>query len=244
MTLVKRLMLVVVAALVLGACRVDIHVGVKLNTNGSGVVTVKMGVDDDTLAREPGIAGEVRTDDLKIAGWQVVGPAKGEGGLTWLTLTKPFANAKQATEILNEISGSAGIIRKAVLGYSAPFGRIESSFSATIDPSGGINSFADGDLVAALGGGRPLDPQLKSLEAEGKSLDQILHLTVSVQLPGDGGKPLVWTPKLAGAPSPLKASSTEYHYIVLLLLAVSIGLFVLLAIMTVAHLLFGWGRRL
>ena len=228
--------------LVLASCRVDAQVDLVVNNDGSGILTVKVGVDDDTLAQEPGLVGEVRTSDLQQSGWQVVGPAKGERGLTWISISKPFANAAQANELLKEITGDAGFIRNAKLSRDAPFGRISSTFTAVVEPSNGMNSFVDSELLTAIEGARPLDAQLKKLEAKGKSLDQVLHLKISVMLPGADG-PAVWTPKLVGSPTKLSADSSEYHYFTLGFGLAALAMFVLCAFLLVSHFLFGWGNR-
>ncbi len=238
----RRVLIVVLAALALTACRIDADVNLSVRADGSGVITVRVGVDDDALSQDPGLIGEVRTADLQQAGWQVVGPAKGDRNLTWITMSKPFANAAQANQFLGEVTGEGGMLRGAKLTHNDPFGRVVSSFRATFEPSNGINSFVDGDLLKAIEGTRPLDAQLKKLEAQGKSLDQVMHFSVRVSLPGDD-TPAVWTPKLTGAPTKLSADSTEYHYVTLGLGIAGIALLLLCGFLAVSHYLFGWGRR-
>ena len=240
--LFRRAVLLVGAVLLLASCRVDAEVKLAVNNDGSGLMTVRIGVDDDALAQEPGLIGEVRTSDLQLAGWQVVGPAKGDRGLTWISISKPFADSAQANQFLKEVTGDAGMLRNAKLTHRAPFGRISSTFTAVVEPSNSMNSFIDSEMLTATEGARPLDAQLKKLEARGKSLDQVFHLTVSVNLPGSDG-PAVWKPKVVGAPTKLVADSSEYHYVTLGLGLAALVMFVLCAFLMVSHFLFGWGSR-
>ena len=48
----------------------DVNVGIDVAEDGSGTVTVAVGVDDDLLSRVPGAADRVHLDDLKAAGWR------------------------------------------------------------------------------------------------------------------------------------------------------------------------------
>ena len=65
--------------LALAGCRMDVNVGIDVAEDGSGTVSVAVGVDDDLFARVPGAADRVHLDDLSAAGWEVTGPAKESG---------------------------------------------------------------------------------------------------------------------------------------------------------------------
>ncbi|MEI6403188.1 MAG: hypothetical protein WCP59_13465, partial [Actinomycetota bacterium] len=67
--------LLVVFAIALTACRVDVAVDVEMVENGSGVVTVTAVADAELVARAPGLADDLRFDDLLAAGWVLEGPA-------------------------------------------------------------------------------------------------------------------------------------------------------------------------
>ncbi|MDQ3372166.1 MAG: hypothetical protein M3482_05470, partial [Actinomycetota bacterium] len=87
----RAVVLGVLAVVALGACRVETEVGLTVEEDGSGMVEVGIGLDDDALGRVPGIADELRVEDLQATGWTVVGPVEEADGYTWFRISKPFA---------------------------------------------------------------------------------------------------------------------------------------------------------
>src|SRR5256885_3073837 len=59
-----------------GACRVRTDIGIEMKDNGSGTVTVKIGLDDDAMKQAPNFQQALKVDDLTAHGWTITGPEK------------------------------------------------------------------------------------------------------------------------------------------------------------------------
>ena len=182
--------------------------------NGSGVVRAGVGLDDDALRQIPDLAQQLRVDDLKRAGWIVVGPRKESDKRTWVRATKPFASPTGAAKAMTELNGPNGPFKNFRLTRKHSFLRTKTSFSGTVDRVG-ARGLADAQLQQQLGGSG-VDPNVLQ-----QQLDQLVNRTVRLevvaQLPGSissnaptsvsGG--VVWRPK-AGEQAHLTASSTAW----------------------------------
>ena len=204
--------LLVGAAALLSACRIDASVDVAVGDDGAGEVGVNVGFDDDALAR----AGDLRLDDVRAAGWTVTGPQKeldrDASGLLWVHATKRFTGSEQFTAIMSEINGPNGIFRDFHLVRSTGFAKVTYRVTGTIDPVRGLESFSDPEVAQLLGGnalGRPAADVLK--DAANASL------VVGVELPGDvkgsadrvnGGR-AEWDVVLGGAPTAIAVHSDD-----------------------------------
>ena len=207
--------LAALALLLCSACQVTIAVGVDAKQNGSGVVRAGVGLDDDALRQIPDLAQQLRVDDLKKAGWTVVGPRKERDNRTWVRATKPFANPAGAAKAMTELNGPNGPFKNFKLRSKHSFLRTKTSFTGTVDRVGARN-LADSKLQQQLGG-MGVDPSV--LEQQLNNLiNRSLRTEVVVQLPGSissnaptevsGG--VVWHPK-AGEQARLTASSTAWN---------------------------------
>ena len=112
--------LVLLVVLGASACRVQTDIGITVNENGSGKVSVSVGFDDDALRRVPDLPQSLRTDDLKAAGWTIAGPAKGTDNLTHVEASKDFADPDEATKVFAELSGPGGPLRDFAI-HAYPF---------------------------------------------------------------------------------------------------------------------------
>ena len=117
------------ALLACSACQVTIAVGVDAKQNGSGVVRAGVGLDDDALRQIPDLAQQLRVDDLKRAGWTVVGPRKESDKRTWVRATKSFANPAGAAQAMTELNGPNGPFKDFRLTRKHSFLRTKTSFS-------------------------------------------------------------------------------------------------------------------
>ena len=133
------------------ACQVTIAVGVDAKQNGSGVVRAGVGLDDDALHQIPDLAQQLRVDDLKKAGWTVVGPRKESDNHTWVRATKAFANPAGAANAMNELNGPNGPFKNFKLKTRHSFLRSKTSFSGTVDRVGS-KGLADQRLQQQLNG--------------------------------------------------------------------------------------------
>jgi hypothetical protein len=213
----NKLCLVVAAlALVLcSACQVTIAVGVDAKQNGSGVVRAGVGLDDDALHEIPDLAPQLRVDDLKKAGWTVVGPRKERDNRTWVRASKPFANPSGAARAMKELNGPNGPFKNFHLSIKHSFLRTKTSFSGTVDRVGAAG-LADPRLQQQLGGSG-VDPNVLEQQLN-QIIDRSVRTEVVAQLPGsissnaptDVSGGVVWHPK-AGEQAHLTATSTAWN---------------------------------
>jgi hypothetical protein len=195
------LSLAVLALLLCSGCQVTIAAGVDANADGSGSVRAGVGLDADALRQIPDLRQQLKVDDLRKAGWTVVGPRKEGDGRTWVRATKRFADPAGERRAMSELNGPTGPFKDFRLTRHRSFFRTTLRFSGTIDLAGARN-FSDPTLEQRLGGGGV------DVETLRRRLDQLLNqsfrLQVVAQLPGsidsnaptsvDGG--VVWRPKV------------------------------------------------
>ncbi|MBV9284987.1 MAG: DUF3153 domain-containing protein [Acidimicrobiia bacterium] len=192
-----------------------IAVGVDAKENGSGVVRAGVGLDDDALHQIPDLAQQLRVDDLKKAGWTVVGPRKESDSRTWVRATKAFADPAGAAKAMTELNGPSGPFKDFKLKTKHSFLRSKTSFSGIVDRVG-AKGLADQKLQQQLGGSG-VDP--KVLEQQfNQIIDRSVRTEVVVDLPGSissnaptavsGG--VLWHPK-AGEQARLTATSTAWN---------------------------------
>ena len=116
----RLLVAVVVAVLAATGCQVRTQIGVDVREDGSGTVRVELALDDDAFSEYPGLADQLRTEDLEATGWTVSGPTKESDGLTWFRIEKPFATPEEATAILADVGGDDGPFRDFSLAREHP----------------------------------------------------------------------------------------------------------------------------
>jgi len=211
----RRLILpLVLVALMATACRVDLVAGVDVDRDGSGHVSVGIGLDADALKEVGDLSSALRLDDLRQAGWRVAAPRREDDGLTWARATKPFADAGQATATMAQLADSGGPFRGFRLTRSKSWTRSKITFGGMLDLTGGLSGLSDPDLNASVGDvGLGLDAE--SLRRRfGGDLTKALTVRVTAGLPGrvetnapsrDGGR-LVWSGEV-GRSVQLSASS-------------------------------------
>jgi hypothetical protein len=203
------------ALLVCSACQVTIAVGVDAKQNGSGVVRAGVGLDDDALHQIPNLAQQLRVDDLKKAGWTVVGPRKESDNRTWVRATKPFANPAGAAKAMTELNGPNGPFKNFRLTSKHSFLRTKTSFTGTVDRVG-AQGLADPRLQQQLGGSgvdpKVLEQQLNELIDRTVRTEVVVHLpgSISSNAPTEISGGVLWHPK-AGEQAHLVASSTAWN---------------------------------
>lgn len=196
-------------------------IGIEMKENGSGTVTVKIGLDDDAMKRAPNLQQALKADDLTAHGWTVTGPVKETDGFTYFSAAKPFANPDEAKKIFAEISGENGPFRDFTISRTRSFARTKFHFSGTVDFSGGIQSFSDSALAQQLDG-QPIGEDVKAIEARiNDTLDNVFQIRIAVRIPGDvtsnapgqAANGAVWQPRLSQpAAITLDASSTSTRW--------------------------------
>jgi hypothetical protein len=245
-------MVAVVVALAAG-CEVGTEVAVEVAEDGSGRVSVAVSLDPDATARVPGLAAELRVEDLETAGWDVTGPAVEDDGLTWIRASKAFTTPEQAATVLAEVAGTDGPFRDFAVTRDRAVARTTYAVSGTVDLAGGLESFADEQLAAVLGG-TPLGESVADIEARaGAPLEDVFTFALAVDLPGEvtssnaterEGTSLVWRPRLGDAEAlDLLARSEERRTGTLVLIGVAVVAALAAVGVGVVAPLVGWRRR-
>jgi hypothetical protein len=173
-----RALVVAIAALGLTACHVEGRVDVTVFDDGSGTVSVAVGLDDEAVERVGDLSSAVPTVDLVDAGWKVAEPSE-EGDLTWIEATKRFRSPEELTSVMAEI----GVFHDWTLRVSDGFASTKWALDGRIVVNGGVEQFSDSDLAAALDG-MALGMTSEDLQA---AMDESgpMQLTVRVRLPAE-----------------------------------------------------------
>ena len=174
-----------------------------------------VGLDDDALQEIPDLAHQLRVDDLKRAGWTVVGPRRESDNRTWVRASKPFANPAGFARAMRELNGPNGPFKGFRLTSEHPFLRTKTKLTGTVDRVG-ARGLADPALQQQLGGGSGVDPKVLEQQLN-ELIDRSVRTEVVTHLPGSissnapteitGG--VVWHPK-AGEQAHLAAAATAW----------------------------------
>lgn len=174
-------LLLAIVSLTLASCRVDVAVELDVAQNGSGTLTVRALADPDVVGAAPGLAEDIRVDDLRAAGWAVDGPLLQPDGSLLLTLTRAFSTPEQATALLSSVNGPDGPLRTIALGRTATDTEITYTLTGALGTDGGVLAFTDPDLLAALG----VSPYADEIAAAGIDPSEAVGITFTAALPGD-----------------------------------------------------------
>lgn len=168
----------IVGALLLGACRLDLAVDVAIEPDGTGVVTVTAVADTELVARVDGLADALVFDDALAAGWDITGPeATPDGGLD-VTLAHPVSGHQELAAVLASIGPPFTDMRAA---RTTADGQTTNAIDGTLVLPNGYESFADADLLAAVGG----LPFGDEFAAVGVAPPDAMSVTFTVSLPGE-----------------------------------------------------------
>ncbi len=200
--MLRRVAAIVFVALTLAACRVDVDVTVNVEADGTGSIEVVASANAEVVAAVPGIADDLVLDDAVAAGWLVTGPTTTpDGGLT-VTLTRDFATAAEATNLLQSLGPP---FNQMVLSRNTTGDDTTNELTGLLGLSDGFASFADDDLVTAVGS----LPFAEEIEASGATPESSMSVELRATLPGelvegettaeiDDGGVLVWVSPLDG----------------------------------------------
>jgi len=191
MNSVRRVLLVLVAALALTACKVDTSVDVVVQPDGSGTITLTAVADAELVAKAPGLAEDLRFDDVEAAGWTVEGPTVTDDGGLQVVVSHPFATVQEATALLQSLNGPDGPLHDVVLGRTVTDDDITTTLTGVARVDGGIDAFVDTEVLTAIGG----SPFADDIAATGLSPSEVVVLTFNADLPGSatsqgGGSPV------------------------------------------------------
>jgi hypothetical protein len=180
----RRLVILVSVALgVMAAagCQVKVAVHAEVGKDGSGTVTVGVGLDDKALSRVGNLDAEAKTEDLVAAGWTVGKPTKEADGLTWIRVGKDFQNPTELNQIMVDIAGP-GMFRDFSFVTTETESETDYRLNGFVDAGKGVAQFSDPDLTAKLNGD-PFGGNLQIIEAEeGRSIADMVAFDVSASV--------------------------------------------------------------
>jgi hypothetical protein len=208
----RRIAALVCVALLLSACRIDTTVSMRVERDGSGEVTVLIVANKDIVEQAPQLSEDLNFADLVNVGWEVEGPTPTADGGLQVILSHPFENESQATAVLMQLNGERGPFRDVALTRSGEARDSLWTLSGRLEVTGGLQAFADDQLVEIVGGA----PYQATVDKAGLDLGKVIGLTFRASLPGDvktttgfvEGTELTWRVATDGTPVDL-ATTTE-----------------------------------
>ncbi len=172
-----RIAVIVAALLVAASCRVDVTVDLVVHPDGAGELAVTATADAAVVDAAPGLADDLRFDDVTAAGWTVDGPAATpDGGLT-VTLRHGASSAEEATNLLRSLGPPFADVR---VDRTSDGETASTALSGRLVLDGGFDAFADSDLLAAVGG----TPFADDLAAAGATPADSMSVVLRATLPG------------------------------------------------------------
>ncbi len=176
-----------VLAVILTGCNLQLEVAVDLDDDGSGTVTAGVGLDPEAQSRFPPLSELVVASDLTAAGWEVGAPQVLADGRQWVQAVKGFDNPAELRAVLNELFGpDAGVFGGWDVAREGDRTTESYEVRGVVDLQGGIELFSDSEL-AALVDEPPIGTSLAQIESElGVPIEDTVSMRVVVRLPPDG----------------------------------------------------------
>jgi hypothetical protein len=179
---IRRVLALCVCAIAFAGCRVDLDVDMTVDADGTGTITLVATADAEVVAAVPTLADELAIDDIVAAGWTIDGPATlPDGGLT-ITLSHEFSSDVEATNLLNSIGPP---FNQMSMTRNTSGDDTTTRLSGLLGLPDGFESFADEDLIAAVGS-VPFGEQIAASGATPEtSINAALRATLPGQIDGD-----------------------------------------------------------
>jgi hypothetical protein len=175
---IRRVLALCVCVVALAGCRVDLSVDMTVEPDGTGTITLVATADAEVIAAVPTLADELATDDIIAAGWTIDGPTTlPDGGLT-ITLSHDFSSDEEATNLLNSLGPP---FHQMSVTRNTSGDDTTTRLSGLLGLPDGFESFADEDLVAAVGS----VPFADQIAASGATPESSMSAAIRVGLPGD-----------------------------------------------------------
>ena len=192
---------VALLGLVAAACEVGAEITIQVEEDGSGLVSVGVGVDVPTatsLGGDDGTEGYeslVNLEDLEAAGWDYSGLSR-EANDLWHRASKPFGNPEELADVLAEAVGP-GVFSEVELERESAFARQNWSLTGEVNAVQAVLNVVGGDGSVAgdgsdVGGIFEFVRALDSFELEGEAgadpalaLSELLSFRLEILLPGD-----------------------------------------------------------
>ena len=174
----RRLALVLVSLLALTACRLDVTVDVVMEPDGTGEVVVVAVADAELVAQVPDLVDDLRLEDAIANGWVVDGPVAAADGSLTITLTHDFTSHVELANVLNSIGPP---FTQMAAARTTEDDQTTNAVNGELQLVDGFASFADADLVTAVGG----LPFADEFAATGATPEESMSFTFRVALPGE-----------------------------------------------------------
>jgi hypothetical protein len=174
---ISRVLVVCICAIALAGCRLDVSADMTIEPDGTGSISVVATADAELVAEVPTIADDLALDDAVAAGWVIDGPNPTPSGGLSITLSHEFSSDEEATNLLNSIGppfNQMAVVRNTS-GEDTT-----TRLSGLLGLSDGFETFADDDLVAAVGS----VPFADQFTASGATPESSMSVVFRAALPG------------------------------------------------------------
>ena len=178
---IRTVALVGALLMVLTGCRVDIRIDVTADDTGAGLIEVTVDIDSEAAANVPGLAEDLRVDDLVSSGWTIEGPTLVNSGGQRVVLRYAFESPAEGTAALRQISGVNGPLLNPELKRTVDGRTVATTLDATLQFVGGMQAFSDMELSTLLGDA----PWATTAAKLGADPAQSVSLTLVAHLPGE-----------------------------------------------------------
>ncbi len=176
--MIRRVLALCVCVAALAGCRVELSVDMVVEPDGTGTITFVATADADVVAAVPTLADELAVDDIAAAGWTIEGPtALPDGGLT-ITLSHDFASDAEATNLLNSLGPP---FNQMAMTRNTSGEDTTTRLTGLLGLPDGFESFADDDLIAAVGS----MPFSEQIAASGATPESSIGAVIRAELPGE-----------------------------------------------------------
>jgi len=179
--LLHRILAVCGAVLALSSCRVDTKVAITVNRDGSGQVLVTLVADSGIVKQVPKLAEDLNFEDLKAVGWKLDGPTPTADGGLQVMLTHLFKNEAQASAILMQLNGNRGPFRDVIIRRDGKPRDSKWTLAGRLEVTGGLQAFADDDLLKTLGA----TPYEDTVKNSGLDLGKAISIEFVATMPGE-----------------------------------------------------------
>ena len=175
--MIRRVLALCVCVAALAGCRVDLNVDMTVAPDGTGTISLVATADAEVIAAVPTLADELALDDILAAGWTIDGPtALPDGGLT-ITLSHDFVSAEEATNLLNSLGPP---FNQMAMTRNTSGDDTTTRLTGLLGLPDGFESFADEDLIAAVGS----VPFSEQIAASGATPESAIGATMRAVVPG------------------------------------------------------------
>ena len=143
-------------------------------------VTVTVTADKAVVEQAPGLAHDLRLHDVTAAGWTSTGPTPTTDGGLQLVLRHTFSSVHEATVLLRGVNGPNGPLHGMELTRTSNSDGVVTELHGTLRVDGGLDAFADPDLLKAVGA----TPYADDIESAGVKPSDAVTVAFTAELPG------------------------------------------------------------